>query len=318
KMRALIILPSTIAFLLLFSTACSRRANLSGALDQQLLAAVEKKNTALAQQLLRDGAHTESKDANGDTPLILATENADLPTMKLLLQNNANVEAKGNGEETALVNAARGDDVDVVKTLLEKVSDKHDQEQALLAASMSGPVGVLEISSDLHSNKPNPLPQIKEMPEVGIVRLLLDRNISIETRDYDGNTPLILAASFGQIEITQFLLDRGAQVDVRDNEGYTALNFAACACAQATMRPTYDILNLLLDRGAKIDTQSNDGTTALMSAALGFEIENAELLIKRGANLRIKNKKGKTALQLAVENKNTRAVQVLKTALAAR
>jgi ankyrin repeat protein len=286
-------------------------------LEQRLQDAIKNKNTSLVQELLHQGANIESRDANGDTPLMLATENADITMMKLLLKNNTNVEATNKNGETALVNAARGDDVDVVKTLIEKVSDGHDQEQALLAASENGPDGILHISSDPHLNEADEREQITEMPEVAIVKLLLDHNIGIETRDYDGSTPLILAASHGQIEIVQLLLNRGARVDARDNYGNTALTASACACAQATMRPTHDILGLLLDRNAKIDAQSNDGSTALMNAARGFELENTELLINRGANLRIKDKKGKTALQWAHESDRSDAEQILKKALAA-
>jgi uncharacterized protein len=311
-MKIPIILPSAIAFLLMFSTACKRHPKPPGTLDQQLLKAVANKNNVLVQQLLHDGANIESKDANGNTPLILATENADIPMMKLLQQNDANVEAHDDGGETALVNAARGDDIEAVKTLLEKVSNVHDKEQALLIASENGADGILYLSSDANSRKPNPQQQVQEMPEVTIVRLLLDQNVNIETQEEDGETPLILAASYGQIEIVQLLLDRGAQVDARDNYGNTALIAAACSCAQATMRPTHDILNLLLDKDAKINAQANDGRTALMNAAGGFEADNVQLLIAHGANTHLKDKKGETALQLAVRGGRKKAIQLLQ------
>ena len=316
-MKTLFVVPLALISVLC-ATSCKHHPVPCSKLDQQLLTAIKNNNLSVVQKLLQNGANIESKGDYGKTPLMLAAENGDIAMMKLLLQNNVNVEAQDEGGDTALVYAARGFDIEVVKTLLEKVSDVHDQEQALLAASENGPVGVLDVSSDSRLNKADPHEQLKEMPEVAIVRLLLDRNINIETRDSDGDTPLIFAASHGQIEIVQLLLDRGAQVDARDNYGDTALIAAACACAQTTMRPTYDILALLLDRGAKIDAQAKDGSTALINAATGFEIDNAELLIKRGANLRLKNKKGKAALQLARENGRSDAEKMLKKALAAQ
>jgi ankyrin repeat protein len=62
--------------------------------------------------------------------------------------------------------------------------------------------------------------------EYEILKSLLDKGASIETRDEHGNTPLIAATDQGFIGIVQFLVENGADVNAKDNDGDTALDIA--------------------------------------------------------------------------------------------
>jgi ankyrin repeat protein len=274
-----------LALATLLVAGCSRHVPRAD-LDQQLLTAAQRGDASAVRQWLHEGANVDATDANGSTALMLASEQGNLALVNLLLEQNANIRVVDKYGDTALVIAARDGDSEIFRGLLAQTPDAHDLQQGLLAVSVSGPVGVIQLSH-AEAATPKPQEQTSDPPEVVIMKLLLDRNVSIDTRDEEGSTPLILASSHGQIEMVRLLLDRGAQVDAKDNYGNTALIAAACACAQATMLPTHDILGLLLDKGANINAQSKDGSTALMKAATGYETENAELLVKRGANLRI-------------------------------
>ena len=51
---------------------------------------------------------------------------------------------------------------------------------------------------------------------LSIVKSLVRENqCSIVTTDEDGNTPLHLAAKYGQVEVADYLIDAGAEVDAR-------------------------------------------------------------------------------------------------------
>jgi hypothetical protein len=57
----------------------------------------------------------------------------------------------------------------------------------------------------------------------------IDFGANIECRmswDYDGATPLVIAASRGGADAVRFLIEQGAEVNARDRKGLTALGHA--------------------------------------------------------------------------------------------
>ena len=56
------------------------------------------------------------------------------------------------------------------------------------------------------------------------IRSILRSGASLKSRDKDGRTPLILAASRSpSIEIVSYLIDSGSDIEARDNDGNTPL-----------------------------------------------------------------------------------------------
>jgi glucose/arabinose dehydrogenase len=61
---------------------------------------------------------------------------------------------------------------------------------------------------------------------VDLVRTILDRGVSPDTRDQAGNTALMLAAFRGRLEVVRLLLERDADVTAVNADGRTAVSLA--------------------------------------------------------------------------------------------
>jgi ankyrin repeat protein len=86
--------------------------------------------------------------------------------------------------------------------------------------------------------------------------LLNQPGISINAKDAQGTTPLLMAAKMGRLEICELLIAKGADVKDVDGKYNTAVHFATSKCL-----PT--IFTLLVDRGASMVEPNDDGNTPL-------------------------------------------------------
>jgi len=112
------------------------------------------------------------------------------------------------------------------------------------------------------------------------------------TREGNGFTPLIYAASHNQLRTLTFLLSQGGDPNLYGNRGETPLHFAsAYGFDRAVM--------ILLDAGADVNHNADDGSTALLYAAHQDQVECVEVLLEWGADLTALNPNRYTALEIA-------------------
>ncbi|KAI1496869.1 ankyrin repeat protein [Biscogniauxia marginata] len=131
-----------------------------------------------------------------------------------------------------------------------------------------------------------------------------DPNISIDSEDGSGLTPLAYAIQAGNPKTVKLLLDNGASPDTKigvtrgPKDGRTPMYLAATAKRQRAR-----IVQLLFEKNPTsfdeaIPTQ--EGRTPLMAAvSLTKDPQVVELLVQSGASLETKNSKGQTASDLA-------------------
>ena len=111
-----------------------------------------------------------------------------------------------------------------------------------------------------------------------------------------GTTPLMLAASLGQLEQVKAILKAGADVAARDERGYDAL---MCATYNADMdRGFPEVVQALLDAGADIESKIFYDIRPLMLAAGAGEAGVVQVLLSAGADPKARNEGGRTALMM--------------------
>ncbi|MCJ1376569.1 hypothetical protein MMC20_007812 [Loxospora ochrophaea] len=131
--------------------------------------------------------------------------------------------------------------------------------------------------------------------------------ININTLDYNGTTPLLLAIKGGHVPTARLLIRHGAQQDVPDKDGRLPLLLAA--------ENGYDLVVKDLLRSCKTPNlkNTNEDTPLCLSAAKGHE-KVVKLLLEHGADPEMTNKFGETPLDLAEEHNHEKVVELLEAA----
>ena len=112
----------------------------------------------------------------------------------------------------------------------------------------------------------------------------------VNSKDINGNTPLIVACQDDKVEFVRSLLDNSViNINAEDNYGNTALVWAS-------MRGFTDCMLALLEKHCDINHRDKNGMTALMVACNYGELDAVQLLIQHGADCDIADNDGRTAL----------------------
>lgn len=141
--------------------------------------------------------------------------------------------------------------------------------------------------------------------------LLASRQVNVEARNAQDESPLMMAAIKGNVEAVRALIARDADVN---KTGWTPLHYAASA--GSAMHVT--IIALLLENHAYIDAPSPNGTTPLMMAAHYGSAEAVQLLLDEGADPTLKNQLGLTAADFALRVSRTESAEKIAAAIRRR
>uniref|UniRef100_A0ACD5ZV83 Uncharacterized protein n=1 Tax=Avena sativa TaxID=4498 RepID=A0ACD5ZV83_AVESA len=106
--------------------------------------------------------------------------------------------------------------------------------------------------------------------------LVQDLAFPVDAPSSPGETPLLLAATFGHTAAAAYLLERGASPRATDGDGETSLHWAA-------YNGDRELAMLLLSRGADVDAATPRGTP-LHVAAAGAHPAVVDILLRHGAD----------------------------------
>ncbi|MDR1123332.1 MAG: ankyrin repeat domain-containing protein [Elusimicrobiota bacterium] len=245
-----------------------------------LVLAAQNNNYDLCAVLLAKGADTNIPDSNsGETALIKAARNGNLELMNLLLLANANVNAQSRRGISVLTAAVQSGDPLLVEFLLSR-------------GARAG------------STQENMFNYAFQKKFIG-VDAMLKTGVPPNVTDANGNTPLIVAAAYGDIPSAQALIAYKANVNAANNIGMTPLLYAI-------QTKNKDMTQYFLEKGADVNKANNNGETPLFWAAYYGDTQLVDVLLKLEADYNKTTKSNMTALSIAARNKNTETAKLLK------
>ena len=126
-----------------------------------------------------------------------------------------------------------------------------------------------------------------------------------QSRQLGGNpSELIDAIQQDNTELSRVLIEGGADINTKNNDGNTPLLLSI-------IQNNTEISRLLIEKGADIYAKNNNDSTPLLASTIKNNTEISRLLIERGADVNAKNKNGITPLYLAIKKNNSEIIQFL-------
>ena len=259
--------------------------------------------------LLSLGVPLDSRDYEGVTPLMYAAGYGQLQAVKYLLAKGADPSLQSNKGCNLLHWALQGGDPVIIELMLSHVPSIDSRIKggvtALMIAALHGRLQavqyLLEKGADpsLHSNSGwNLLHCASQGDNSYIIELMLSHVPSIDSRNNEGVTALMIAAAQGNLQAVQCLLEKGADPSLQDNDGWNLLHHASLGGHPV-------IIKLMLSHVPSIDSRNNKGVTALMTAAGHGRLLAVQCLLKKGADPSLVSKSGRSWLHYASLSGNT-------------
>jgi len=247
-----------------------------------LIEAVEQNNLPMVQFLIQKGVNVNEKNFKSSTPLIISAENGDKDIVEYLVEHGAQINERNADGETALKVSYTKWNCNIVKYLIEHGANINDTN---------------------HLGKTLLILAIEENQMEMIQYLLQHATLKIDLEDGLHWTALMYAAKQGNVQIIKRLLEQGANVKHCDSYGDTPLLIAAEYGQE-------DAVKFFIEsKKADINETNHMGWTALMLASKSGNIPVIDYLIKMGANRKLRTKKGSSSLLIAVYYNHLPAVQ---------
>jgi quinoprotein dehydrogenase-associated probable ABC transporter substrate-binding protein len=216
--------------------------------DSELNNAIVANDLDRVGYLLTHGAHTESMDTEGYTPLIDATRFGFVEVATYLVEHKADANGLDRNGWSPLMWAAWTDRPQSVTMLV-----AHGAKLDAVDADGLTPLGIAAQNAKIKSAE-------------ALIAAGADVNAPIAKGGY---TPLMLAAITGSTDLATSLMTHGAKVNAVNPGGVTSLMIAAAGNHS-------NLVSLLLRSGADVNARSQDGRTALSIA----QSNNNEAVIK--------------------------------------
>ncbi|KAL8622950.1 hypothetical protein ACOMHN_027071 [Nucella lapillus] len=296
-------------------------------------AAVKEKNIPDAKEptFVKEGEYTACHmmvSCQTEMPVKEGEVEIHHPGLALILRYTPNLEHKNRSKETPLVMATRLKSLEFVKMLAEKGANPnvvfncgYSSERLItpclwLAETRSLPLVRLflryganpkAVCSDTKQTLMHLLvgDRSAEAEVVELLKLLLDKGLSVNDRDLREDTPLHLAVSNNKggandsTVLEEFLLDRGADIFRKNKRGQLPIHCVFFNCGPDPIELLSLVTAAMKDQ--KVDEPDSDGNTPLHLAAMAGATICCMHLLQRKAQINRKNTSGNTSLTLAVQ-----------------
>jgi ankyrin repeat protein len=243
----------------------------------------------------------ETKTSEGKTPLIYASECKHIEIVKLLLKNGAKPNTKDSYNHHALWYSILTNNYEITHALLDAGAnlnhvDNKNVSCFIYACASAERVSILELLIQRGAKIDHPVNSsalliASHMNVLPAIKILLNKNISVLTKDSNGFDCIRAAVQKGHIDALQTLLEAKIDPNSKDKLGITSLMFAS-------KNNNIEILNILLSHSADPNLKDINGNTALNHAVKEGHIDAVTILLKHGADSKIKNNVGQNALDI--------------------
>lgn len=197
-------------------------------MNQQLIAAAEKGDTATVLRLLKEGAKLNARDARGRTAVMAATQANKVATVKALVEAGADINIRDNRLDNPFLYAGAEGLLEILKVLTPAKPNTRITNRfggtALIPACERGHVEVVEFlltQTDVEVNHVNNLGWTGLLEAIilsdggprhqRIVGLLIQHGADVNIADKEGVTPLQHARRRGYSVIARLLEAAGAR-----------------------------------------------------------------------------------------------------------
>ena len=261
----------------------------------------------------------DSKTREGDTPLMLAALNGKLRAVKWFLERGATVACDEKRGWNTLHHAAQGGDTDIISlihTHLPNIDSKtREGDTPLMLAALCGKLiavkWFLEKGATVACENDvgwNTLHYAAQGGDTDIISLIHTHLPNIESKTGNGYTPLMVAASRGELLAVKWFLEKGATVACEDSRGWSMFHHAARG-------GDTDIISLIHTHLPNIDSKTVEGDTPLMVATLWGKLHAVKWFLEKGATVACENNVGWNTLHYAAQGGDTDIISLIHTHL---
>ena len=230
------------------------KINIRNSSRQNVLSmAIEKENYEIASTLIKHGVEINVANATRETPLIDAVKKGNSNLIELLLTAGADPYIKDNSDKSAWDYAGYRPEL---KQLFEKF-DNNSPKQTI--------------------SKPKKLPELKNnflraiyKGDFNTYLKEFQKGASLETTNYRGDTPLIIAVAHGHGTIVDHLIESGANLYACNDLGDSAMSYAFS-------QSSAPYKNMLEEKGVALDMDQLN-----KFAALSMRQEDFKRALKAG------------------------------------